>query len=175
MVEFTEARTYLLTWTCYGTWLHGDRRQSVDREHNIPNTPRLAPHAAKEAAASRRLRHPPYKLNDRAREVTLHAIAEVCRYRQWKLWAAHVRSKHVHVVVTAAEAPERVMKDLKAYASRALTRGAVDDCPGRRWTRHGSTRYINAQLSLDAAIDYVLNQQGEPMIWWSYENESSGG
>jgi REP element-mobilizing transposase RayT len=175
MVEFDEARTYLLTWTCYGTWLHGDRRQSVDREHNIPNTPRLAPHTAKEAAASRRLKHPPYKLNERARQVTLEAIAEVCRYRQWKLWAAHVRSNHVHVVVTAAEAPERVMNDLKAYASRALTLGAVDDCPGRRWTRHGSTRYISAQLSLEAAIDYVLHQQGEPTVWWSYENESSGG
>ncbi len=32
---------YFITFRCYGTWLHGDRRGSVDRFHNIYGTPRL--------------------------------------------------------------------------------------------------------------------------------------
>lgn len=34
---------YLLTFRCYGTWLHGDARGSVDREHNTYGTPCLDP------------------------------------------------------------------------------------------------------------------------------------
>jgi hypothetical protein len=34
---------YFITFTCYGTWLHGDERGSVDDEHNTPGTPVLDP------------------------------------------------------------------------------------------------------------------------------------
>ncbi len=34
---------YFITFTCCGTWLHGDERGSVDREHNTPGTPVLEP------------------------------------------------------------------------------------------------------------------------------------
>ena len=30
---------YLITFRTYGTWLHGDARGSVDREHNVFGTP----------------------------------------------------------------------------------------------------------------------------------------
>ena len=30
---------YLITFRAYGTWLHGDRRRSVDRFHNQYGTP----------------------------------------------------------------------------------------------------------------------------------------
>lgn len=36
---------YLITCRCYGTWLHGDARGSVDREHNGPGTSLVAPNA----------------------------------------------------------------------------------------------------------------------------------
>lgn len=29
---------YFITFSCYGTWLHGGKETSVDRDHNIPNT-----------------------------------------------------------------------------------------------------------------------------------------
>jgi hypothetical protein len=44
--EFNEDHTpvgYLITFRSYGTWLHGDRRGSVDRLHRIYGTPRLPP------------------------------------------------------------------------------------------------------------------------------------
>jgi hypothetical protein len=31
---------YLITFRCYGTWVHGDDRGSMDRKHNIYRTPR---------------------------------------------------------------------------------------------------------------------------------------
>ena len=33
---------YFLTWTCYGIWLHGDERGSVDDEHAILGMPFVA-------------------------------------------------------------------------------------------------------------------------------------
>jgi hypothetical protein len=41
---------YLITWTCYGTWLHGDERGAADLDHNIPGTPYLPPDAERPCA-----------------------------------------------------------------------------------------------------------------------------
>jgi hypothetical protein len=42
--------------------------------------------------------------------------------RGWQLLAAHVRTNHVHVVVQAERDPGRLMCEIKARASRDLTR-----------------------------------------------------
>jgi hypothetical protein len=34
---------YLITFRCYGTWLHGDERGSIDRFHNRYKSPYIAP------------------------------------------------------------------------------------------------------------------------------------
>ncbi|HEX4149187.1 MAG TPA: transposase, partial [Pirellulales bacterium] len=81
-------------------------------------------------------------------------------HRGWRLWAAHVRSRHVHVVVTGQPTPEKVMNDFKSYASRALNESGPAAQGGKRWTRHGSTRYVNDPAHLDRAIQYVLERQG---------------
>jgi REP element-mobilizing transposase RayT len=106
---------------------------------------------------------PPYELDQPRRQVVLQAIADVCRYRGWSLFAAHVRSNHVHVVVDAPKPAESVMHDFKSYASRALNLAAVDD-PGRtRWARHGSVRDLRDRAARENAIRYVCDKQGEPM------------
>jgi hypothetical protein len=53
------------------------------------------------------------------------------------------------------------------------------DGPGRkRWSRHGSTRYLNEDAAVAAAVDYVLHCQGEPMAVYdaatAQEAESEG-
>ena len=43
--EFNDDHTalaYLITFRCYGTWLHGDSRGSVDRFHNRYGAPLIA-------------------------------------------------------------------------------------------------------------------------------------
>ena len=83
------------------------------------------------------MRRPAVQLNRGERQAVLAVIREVCRHEEWFLDACHVRSNHVHVVVSARTEPEQVMKKLKAYSSRALNRQFGKKDP--RWTRHGST------------------------------------
>src|ERR1019366_10599368 len=39
---------FFITFTTYGTWLHGRAPGSVDRQHNIPDTPFLPPDRERE-------------------------------------------------------------------------------------------------------------------------------
>jgi hypothetical protein len=89
---------YLITFRCYGTWLHGDTRGSVDRFHNqyqapyIPHNERWRQHNAQA------LKREP---------VLLNAVTRICRggcsrnlyIAQLALRAINVRTNHVHVVV----------------------------------------------------------------------------
>jgi REP element-mobilizing transposase RayT len=158
-----EPLAYFITFTTYGTWLPGRAPGSVDREHNVPGTPFLPADAEMEAKHRAALRQEPYFLDEPRRKVVLHTISEVATHRGWKLWAVHVRTNHVHIVVTAASKPEKVMIDFKAWASRCL-REALNEPPDRdRWSQHGSTRYLNSEPALQAEIVYVVDRQGEPM------------
>jgi REP element-mobilizing transposase RayT len=106
---------------------------------------------------------PPYDLDQIRRNVVLEAIQQVCAHRGWGLLAAHVRSTHVHTVVVAEVPPERVLIDFKAYASRGLNRIALDAPDRRRWARHGSTRFLWKPQHVEAAIQYVVCEQGDAM------------
>ena len=94
-------RTYLLTFTCYGTRLHGDEPGSVDRDHNIPGTPYAPPDTPRLAAVHNRMAGKPYRLDQVHRELVLAGIQAGCERRNWDLLALHVRADHVHAVVTA--------------------------------------------------------------------------
>jgi REP element-mobilizing transposase RayT len=162
---------YFITFTTYGTWLHGRAPGSVDREHNVPGTPHLPPEEQKERKMRTAMRQDPYVLDELRRQIVLQTIREVAAHRKWKLWAAHVRTNHVHVVLTAECKPEKVMADLKAWCSRRL-REACDESSDRdRWTQHGSTRYLNDEESFHAAVKYVINDQGAAMDLYDYRNE----
>jgi REP element-mobilizing transposase RayT len=163
---------YLITFTCYGTWLHGKDPVSVDRDHNIPRTPFVAPHRKREDSERRRMDQPPYELDAPRRQVVLNAIREVAEYRGWQLYAAHVRTTHVHVVVSSTESPERVMNDFKAYASRGLNKAGFENSERKRWTRHGSNPYLWEPRDVEAAVHYVLHEQGEPMAVFDGTDQS---
>jgi REP element-mobilizing transposase RayT len=152
--------------------LHGDEQGSADDEHNIPGTSYLPPDAERHAAERERMDQPPYSLDEPRREALLAAIRQDCEHRGWTLHAVHVRSNHVHVVVSAAVTPERVMNDLKSYGSRRLNEAGFDTKDRKRWTRHGSTRYVWNEDGLLDACDYVLNRQGTPMSRWGGGNRS---
>jgi hypothetical protein len=55
------------------------------------------------------------------------------------------------------------MNDFKAYSTRALNRSGLDKRDAKRWTRHGSTRRLWRERDVEAAIRYVIDEQGEPM------------
>jgi REP element-mobilizing transposase RayT len=151
--------TYLITFSCYGTHLHG-QEGTVDQQHNISGTPRLSADEAWLARNERRMKYPPYALDESRRSLVLRGIKGACERRNWALIAAHVRTNHVHVIVRSEGSPESVMEGLKAYASRELN--AIE--PRRtRWAYHGSTRYLWTPEQVSNAIRYVMVNQGEPM------------
>ena len=152
---------YFITFTCYGTWLHGDDRGSVDRDNNVPGTPFLLPDSDRQSKEATNVA--PYSLDDPHRQIALKAIVEIASKKAWTLWAAHVRSNHIHVVVTAASPVERVMNDIKAAVSRRLNKAHPFERDCVRWTRHGSTRYLWRDEQLEAAVQYVVDDQGEKM------------
>jgi hypothetical protein len=154
--------SYLLTFSCYGSKVNGEEG-TVDRAHNAFGSRLPQPIAVFEAQSRRLMAQAPYDLDIDRRSVVLQGLLTACSRRGWILHAAHVRSTHVHAVVSAACAPELVLNSMKAYASRALNVAGFDNPDRRRWTRHGSTRYLWTDEAKNAAIQYVLHEQGELM------------
>ncbi|MFO8819163.1 transposase [Legionella pneumophila serogroup 1] len=154
---------YFITFTCYGTWLHGGKSTSVDRYNNIPGTEFIPYDRRRLYQVKNLMLETPYSLDELRRHIVLQAICEVCRYRQWVLLAAHVRSNHVHLVIYAQISPEHIMNTVKAYASRYLNYTRLDGDRKNRWTRHGSTRYLWNEEEIEATIQYVVYEQGLPM------------
>ena len=163
-VSFCRPMAYSLTFSCYGSHLHGHTEGSIDRFHNIYKTPHLAPDWDRSKRMRKRLKAPPYLLGKARRRVVLQAIVESCRYRDWKLLAAHVRTTHVHVVMMARNKLETILRYLKSRASHLLSRSGLDDKVRRcRWSRHGSTKYLWRPEHIRASLDYVLWRQGVAM------------
>jgi REP element-mobilizing transposase RayT len=155
--------TYFVTFVCYGTWLHGDECGSVDPRHNVPGHRLVEPNGARVCSEQSRMQQEAYEMDEPRRACVLGAVLQHCEYRCWPLLAAHVRTNHVHVIVDAPLSPEKVLNELKAYASRRLNQIGLDTPDRRRWARHGSTRYLWNRDDVGAAIQYVADLQGDSM------------
>jgi hypothetical protein len=151
---------YLLTFRCYATWLPGDARGCSDRGHRAYGTPRSPPCLPLRIATTRRLEHAPVALDMAARVVVDAAVRDRCAHANWVLHAVNVRTNHVHVVLGAAAPPERMMNQLKSWATRRLLEAAAIAGGIRPWSRHGSTRYLWTTEAIEAACRYVVEGQG---------------
>jgi REP element-mobilizing transposase RayT len=158
-----EPLAFHLTWTAYGTWLHGDERSWV--ESGVPGI--QAPDAARASEARALLAEAPVVLDDVQRQLVEATIREVCQFRGWVIHALSVRTNHIHLIVTAAgRHPDEVMKQFKAWCSRklsdqaGLTKKTSARAGRRRWfTEGGSTKWINEPAYLENAIRYVSEGQ----------------
>jgi REP element-mobilizing transposase RayT len=155
--------TYLITFACYGCHLHGDAGGSVDRAHNLPGSRMVEPDTKWVAGARHEMNQPPYLLDEDRQKAVLTSIVARCSNRGWHLLAAHVRTNHVHVLIDAEPKPERVMNDLKSFASRRLNELGFEPADRKRWARHGSTRWLWKREDVLAALAYVIDKQGEKM------------
>jgi hypothetical protein len=54
---------YLITFRCYGTWLHGDERGSIDRFHNRYKSPYVPPNERWRQHNARSLKSEPVTLD----------------------------------------------------------------------------------------------------------------
>ncbi|UCE61442.1 MAG: transposase [Phycisphaerales bacterium] len=154
---------YLITFPTYGTWLHGDARGSVDRDHNIPGTPMLDANEPRESSEERRLKQDQVLLDARRRGVVNQTILEVAAHRDWTVHALNVRTNHVHAVIGARETPERVMNTLKSWCTRRMVEARVLPPNTKAWVRHGSTRYLWKLDEVEAACTYACDAQGDDL------------
>jgi hypothetical protein len=67
------------------------------------------------------------------------------------------------MIVEAETRPERIMNEFKAYASRELNQLKTEGSNRKRWARHGSTSWLWKDEDLRHALQYVIDEQGEPM------------
>jgi hypothetical protein len=155
--------TYLITFSTYGSHLHGDARGSVDPKHNQVGSRLIGERPGLERFERSEMTQAPYLLDDQSRAMVLEAIKGVCEFRGWYLFAVHARSNHVHVVVDVECSSERAAADFKAYASRALNRARLNAVRRKRWTRYSSIRLLASPEARERAIHYVAVNQGEPM------------
>ncbi|MBP3957101.1 transposase [Gemmata sp. G18] len=167
------AIAYFITFSTYGTWLHGDERGSVDRNNNAAGEVLLPENADLLRTRKALMNAPEYRMKAPERETVLTAIRQHAEIRDWRLLAVHVRTNHVHLVVVGDAKPERMMTEFKAYASRALNRNSPAGAQRKYWTRHGSTRWLNTDESVLRAIEYTVSEQGEPMAVYHVKVEGT--
>lgn len=163
-IDFQDRSTplaYLITIRTYGTWLHGDNRGSMDRrEYNVYGAAKIAPSERAQERDRKLMKSMPYEMDARARSAVNTAIRGVCAYRAYSLFAANVRTTHAHIVASASDRPELMMNSFKAYSTRELRKMGLIDHGQKVWARHGSTRYLWTQQHVEAAVEYVLYDQG---------------
>ncbi|MFN0139919.1 MAG: transposase [Pyrinomonadaceae bacterium] len=166
-IEFQERSQplgYLITIRCYGTWLHGDVRGSMDRRaYNKSGEPRRPVNRHLEKRDRGYLKNPPMLFDAIRRKHVEAAIREVCSIRGIALIAINVRTNHVHVLIATNGLPEPIMNSFKAYATRRLRQEGFVGIGEKVWSRHGSTRYLWTEEHMGTALEYVVNGQGDEL------------
>lgn len=154
---------YFISFRSYGTWLHGDKRGSIDRFHNRYRSPYLPRSDSRRNYNKRLLKTKPLILKAKHRQSILTAIQETCRIRKWSLYAISVRSNHLHTVVSANKEPELILGAFKANATRQLKEDRLWPHSFSPWADKGSKRRLWNEQSVANAIDYVLYGQGDEL------------
>jgi REP element-mobilizing transposase RayT len=155
---------YLITFRCYGTWLHGDDRGSIDRFHNRYKSPYIEPNRRWHQHNVQVLKAQPVTLDTSQRKSVELAIRETCSFRHWQLHAVNARTNHVHTVVSMGTVkPERALAAFKANSTRQMRQDGTWRHEYTPWSEKGSKRYLWNERSVAQAIEYVLHGQGDDL------------
>lgn len=155
---------YLITFRCYGTWLHGDERGSIDRFHNRYQSPFIPKNENLHRYKTELLKGEPVTLNAEPRKSADDAIREVCETRRWMLRAINVRTNHIHTVISiGAINPKLALNDFKAYSTRKMRQNNCWNLEYSPWSENGSKRRLWNERSIELAVDYVVNGQGDEL------------
>ena len=138
---------YLVTWTTYGTWVQGDKREYVKNGKILPGDSEL------EKANKRRQLKNAVKLNRGQKEIVKRAILERAKMIGQEVLAIAVRSNHVHIVVNRIDKTiEEVVAGYKRVATKVLNDRGFE---GRVWTTGFDKRFCFDEKELGSKITYV--------------------
>ncbi len=102
------------------------------------------------------MKQEPVTLSDEARECVQNTIDEVCAHRKWNLHAHDVRTNHVHIAVSGFASGEKMMTDIKAYATRNLRAQGFFAKDVTIWAEHGSTPHFDCEAELLRIYNYIV-------------------
>ena len=152
---------YLITFRCYGTWLHGDERGSIDRFHNQYKSSFIAPNENWKRFNAEKQKDDAVTLNAKQRSSIEQTVREVCNHKNWLLRAVNVRTNHVHVVASIGDAKsESALNSFKAYATRNMREQNLWEKKSSPWSDKGSKRKLWNERSIELAVEYVVSGQG---------------
>ena len=154
---------YMISFRSYGTWLHGDKRGSIDRYHNRFRSQYIKANQKWQTYNVEQLKAAPLILNAQQRNSVERAIRETADIRKWWLQAINIRTNHVHTVVSANRKPGLVLNAFKANATRQLREDGLWSYEFSPWADKGSKRKLWNEQSVVRAIDYVINGQGNDL------------
>ncbi|QQS41308.1 MAG: transposase [Acidobacteriota bacterium] len=152
---------HLFTFRCYGTWLPGDSRGTITKDHNIYGTRYLPPDWKRRELSEDLMSHDPVRLDGPMRAAVETAIRETCEIRKWEIFALNVRTNHVHCVASIGDrSPDKALSALKANATRVLREAGLLKNSQPAWAAKGSKRYLWNDEAVFHAIEYVVSGQG---------------
>jgi REP element-mobilizing transposase RayT len=177
---------WLLTSTCYGTWLPCDPRGSVTSvrdlrpgdaptllrfEHDMPGEPYEDELPGLQEHARESMTGPPVYFDIGHANTMAKQFPETATHRGWQLLAFAVMYNHIHIVVDVPGfvAAHKILGDFKAYGSRALNKAFGKPASETWWTYRGSKRILRNDEAVAAAIHYVLHKQPNPLVTWFWE------
>jgi REP element-mobilizing transposase RayT len=108
----------------------------------------------------REMKHDAVRLDQSARDLVRRVVSDHCAHRAWSLHVCHVRTNHVHVVLSCDAHPADAMRQLKAWTTRRLRETQQKPPRATVWTEGGSRRWLWDIDSLKRAIRYVEDAQG---------------
>jgi len=167
-------RYWLLTWTCYGTWLSGDRRRFVGnvREpdgtqvtHDSQGTPYDRNMPGLEAWVRDHMKGDPVSLDDRDADVLLHQYRETARVRGWSLEAASVMFNHTHHVVGVPGDPRAGPHPRRVQELGHAGPEGTSSAPAERRILD-SERLEAEAVERAVAVVYVTRKQPDPLGVW---------
>jgi REP element-mobilizing transposase RayT len=180
------SRTWLLTWSTYGTWLPGDERgfvgqvkreDSLRKRRNRPGEEFDHSLRALQQASEALLKGPPIWFSRLHAETVLNQLLTTAAHRHWIALAIAVMSGHVHVVVQVPgdPDPDDLLRDFKSYASRALNKSFERPASETWWTESGSRRKLATPSDVVAGVRYVQNQEKPLVLWIRPLADDTGG
>jgi hypothetical protein len=170
-------RYWLITWTCYGHWLPGDRRGFVGnvREedgahvvHNSPGTPFDKDLPRLEGWARAQMKGTAVELSRPEAEAMVVQYWETARIRPWTLEGASVMFNHTHLVVGVEGDPDphSTLETFKGWATRAVKKLRPLPPNGTFWTAKGSKRKLPDDDAVRDGVIYAVKRQPRPLAVW---------
>ncbi|HEX4125794.1 MAG TPA: hypothetical protein VHY37_13795 [Tepidisphaeraceae bacterium] len=156
---------YHITWGTYGTRLHGDPRNTVDRQHNQYGERVLGFDEHRWEREKTSLKFPPVLFTIAQRVIAESLLPEICQRGGWIHRTGAVGPDHVHVILTSQHDPKTIRRLFKRWLHQTLD-DRLGHLPDRAtwWAECGSTRWIFAEDGeyYANAIDYVTRQRATP-------------